>query len=164
MTILCIRPNTFILAGLFSLALLSMGCGASGRTTSAGETEEVAVGYGTQERSTVTSAVSHVDPDEQRRPVTRVEEMLEKVPGVRLMRSEGGGIRVLIRGASSVNGSNDPLYVVDGMTIEVDPDQGLYWLNPNDVASIDVLRDAGATAIYGSRGAGGVIIIKTRRQ
>ena len=98
------------------------------------------------------------------RPITRVEEMLERIPGVQLVRSASGGIRVRIRGATSIYGSNEPLYVVDGMTIEVDPGQGLYWLDPADVETIDVLKDASATAIYGSRGASGVVIIKTRRR
>ncbi len=68
------------------------------------------------------------------------------------------------RVATSVYGSNEPLYVIDGVTVQVDPRQWLYWLNPLDVKSIDVLKDASATASYGSRGAGGVIIIKTRRR
>ena len=165
MMVFNVRFGGLLTAGCLVLALLLMGCRSSGSTVKQDTDEEaVSVGYGTQDRKTLTGSVSHVEADEELRPIKRVEEMLERIPGVRLLRSPGGGIRVLIRGASSVNGKNEPLYVVDGMTIEVDPGQGLYWLDPVDVETIDVLKDAGATAIYGSRGASGVVIIKTRRQ
>lgn len=159
------RFRAMLTSSYLVLALLSMGCSSSGSTVEQANDEEVvSVGYGTQDRKTVTGSVSHIKADEEMRPITRIEEMLQRVPGVRLLRSPGGGIRVLIRGVSSVNSNNEPLYVVDGMTIEVAPGQGLYWLDPADVETIDVLKDASATAIYGSRGASGVVIIKTRRK
>ena len=159
------RFYPILAAFILSFSLLVVGCSSSGSTLQEdADGEEVSVGYGTQDRESVTGAVSHVDGDEEMsRPIERVEEMLERIPGVRLVHSNNGGIRVRIRGATSINGSNDPLYVVDGMIIQVDPGQGLYWLNPADVKSIDVLKDASATAIYGSRGANGVVIIKTRQ-
>ncbi len=165
MITLNVRIGAVLTSGCLVIALLSMGCSSSGSTLKEDTDEdEVSVGYGTQDRKTLTGSVSHVEADDVSRPIARVEEMLERIPGVRLVRSAGGGISVRIRGATSIYGSNDPLYVVDGMTIDVDPGQGLYWLDPVDVETIDVLKDASATAIYGSRGAGGVVIIKTRRR
>lgn len=147
-----------------ALAILAAGCGTSGQAVSDHEEEQVAVGYGTQERSAVTGAVSHVDADKETRSIQHVEELLERVPGVYVEQTPGGGFNVLIRGATSLYGTNQPLYIVDGVPVTVDPGQGLYWLDPTDVKSIDVLKDASASAIYGSRGANGVIIIKTRRR
>ncbi len=147
------------------LAVYSSGCAASGGALTEDAAEEVvSVGYGTQARSAVTGSVSHVEATEELRSIQHVEELLKRVPGVYVDQAPGGGFTVLIRGATSVNGSNEPLYIVDGVPVTVDPGQGLYWLNPIDVKSIDVLKDASASAIYGSRGANGVIIIRTRRR
>ena len=82
--------------------------------------------------------------------------------GVLVTELPGGGIRVRIRGSRSILGGNDPLYVVDGMVIQT-IDGALYGINPHDVESISVLKDASSTAIYGSRGANGVILVKTKR-
>ncbi len=147
------------------LALVVTGCSQSGSTRQDDtDKDEVSIGYGTQSKKSTTGAIQEVEGDEGKRPVARVEEMLEGVAGVQLLRGVGGGIRVRIRGANSIHGSNEPLYVVDGMPIEVDSGHGLSWLNPDDVDTISVLKDASATAIYGSRGANGVVIIKTKRQ
>ncbi len=157
--------RTILPISIVVLAFLFIGCHTSGTAISEETSEEkVAVGYGLQDRKTVTGSISHVNPDKELRQITRVEQLLDRIPGVLVQRSPGGGFHVLIRGATSIYGSNEPLYVVDGATVHVDPSRGLYWLNPLDVKSIDVLKDASATAIYGSRGASGVIIIKTRRQ
>lgn len=145
------------------LALLLAGCGTTQPAADPAE-DTVEVGYGTQDRGDVTSAVASVDPDDETGPVARLEDLLDgRVAGVRVYRTAGGSMAVRIRGASSVNGSNEPLYVVDGMPVSPDPFGGVAFLNPDDVASIDVLKDAGAAAIYGSRGANGVVIIKTKR-
>jgi TonB-dependent SusC/RagA subfamily outer membrane receptor len=94
---------------------------------------------------------------------TRVEELfVGRFPGVEVFRAPGG-LQVRIRGASSVMGSNEPLYVIDGMTIDPGPGGALVGLNPADIESIEVLKDAGSTAMYGVRGANGVILIKTKR-
>lgn len=160
-------PGAVLTSCMLIFALVALGCRQSGQTTktSSGE-DEVSVGYGTQPRENLTGAVSSVDPEEERerRPITRVEEMLSGVSGVRVMNLPGGGIRVQIRGTTSVYGSNEPLYVIDGMPVELSSGQGLNWLNPADIDAIDVLKDASATAIYGSRGANGVVIIKTKRE
>ncbi|HEX2202612.1 MAG TPA: TonB-dependent receptor plug domain-containing protein [Longimicrobium sp.] len=96
--------------------------------------------------------------------VRSAEEMLEgRFAGVRVVRVPGG-IAVRIRGATSVEGSNDPLYVVDGMPIEPGPGGALTGINPADITRIEVLKDIGSTSLYGVRGANGVVLISTRRQ
>jgi TonB-dependent SusC/RagA subfamily outer membrane receptor len=93
----------------------------------------------------------------------RVEELFAaRFPGVRVTSVPGQGIAVQIRGATSVNGSNDPLYVIDGFPIETGGG-GLIAINPSDIARIEVLKDAGAVAEYGVRGANGVVLISTKR-
>ena len=146
------------------LAIVLTGCSQSGATRQDdSEKDEVSIGYGTQPRANTTGSQTSVDVENERRPIARVEEMLAGVSGVRVIQEPGGGLRVRIRGATSIHGSNEPLYVVDGMPIEVDTGQGLAWLNPSDIASIEVLKDASATSIYGSRGANGVVIITTKQ-
>lgn len=124
----------------------------------------VVVGYGVMQRSDVTGSVSSVS----RREITEVgaysvESVLQgRVPGANISYSgfrPGESASIRIRGTRSLTASNDPLIVMDGIPIE----GGLMELNPNDVESIEVLKDASATAIYGSRGANGVILITTRQ-
>jgi TonB-dependent starch-binding outer membrane protein SusC len=103
------------------------------------------------------------DSDWAGRPVTQLEELFAgRFPGVHVFNMPGQGIAVRIRGATSVMGSNEPLYVVDGFPIEVGPG-GLLAINPGDIAKIEVLKDAGSTAEYGVRGANGVVVITTKR-
>jgi TonB-dependent SusC/RagA subfamily outer membrane receptor len=90
------------------------------------------------------------------------ELMTGRFAGVQVYRV-GGGIAVRIRGATSLNGSTEPLYVVDGMTIDPGPGGALQGINPNDIERIEVLKDIGSTAQYGVRGANGVIVITTKR-
>jgi TonB-linked SusC/RagA family outer membrane protein len=124
----------------------------------------VAVGYGTQLRRDVTGAVGSISPEEVREiPTPNIAETLKgRVPGLDI-RTDGylpGESPVIrIRGARSLEASNDPLVVVDGVPIA----GGLTDINPNSVASIEVLKDASATAIYGSRGANGVLLITTNK-
>ena len=95
--------------------------------------------------------------------VARVEEMLEgRFAGVEVTRLPSGGIAVRIRGSTSVNGSNEPLYVVDGQPVQAEAGGALRWLNPHDVERIQVLKDIGSTSFYGVRGANGVILITTK--
>ena len=89
--------------------------------------------------------------------------MLRRVPGVRVIEMIEGGMSVRVRGASSFLAGEEPLFVMDGMVL-LSAGEALYGINPNDIESITVLKNADATAIYGSRGANGVIIIKTRRE
>ncbi|MDB5133410.1 MAG: TonB-linked outer membrane protein SusC/RagA family [Mucilaginibacter sp.] len=126
--------------------------------------EVVVVGYGTQKRVDLTGAVGSVsDKQLQERPAINLEEELAgKIAGVNVSTNSGapgGETKIRIRGYSSINTSTDPLYVVDGVVWT----EGGSSINPNDVASIDVLKDASSTAIYGTRGANGVILVTTKR-
>jgi len=125
--------------------------------------EVVVIGYGATRKSDLTGSVATVKSDRLLdRPTTDVSQALQgRVPGVDVnvnTSAPGEAAKVRIRGISSVNSSLDPLYVVDGV-IGVDATS----LNPNDIASLEVLKDASSTAIYGARGANGVIIITTKR-
>ena len=87
---------------------------------------------------------------------------MARFPGVWVGRTPDGQLSNRIRGGSSINASNEPLYVIDGIPIEPGPNNGLTGINPNDIASIEVLKDAASLTEYGMRGANGVIIIKTK--
>ncbi len=124
--------------------------------------EIVVVGYGTQKKSDLTGSVASVGQEElQRVPVLNVGESLKgMVAGMQVSTSDpapGGGINIRIRGINTIQGSSGPLIVVDGYTHAGD----LNAINPRDIKSIEVLKDASATAIYGARGANGVILINT---
>jgi TonB-dependent SusC/RagA subfamily outer membrane receptor len=98
-------------------------------------------------------------------PARQLEELLVgRVPGVQVIRKAGGGVTLQIRGRGSFQGNTEPLYVLDGVPLQMEPDRGLYWLNPDDILRIEILRDASATAMYGVRGANGVVLITTRRR
>lgn len=128
------------------------------------ENEIVIVGYGTQQRKDVTGAVSVIDEKALKEvPVSTPQQMLQgRVAGVYVTQGDnrpGAAPSVLIRGQRSISGGNDPLYVIDGIPTT----DGLSDINPSDIKSMVVLKDASATAIYGSRGANGVILITTAR-
>ena len=91
------------------------------------------------------------------------QQLMAKVPGVIVTRTASGDVAILIRGGSSAYGNNDPLYIVDGMTVQAGSGGGLSGISPYDIASIQVLKDAASLSMYGSRGANGVIIVKTKR-
>jgi len=126
--------------------------------------EVVAVGYGTQKKSVVTAAIAKVGSDEltATAPVRMDNALKGLASGVTVTSSSGqpgAAARVRIRGIGTINNS-DPLYIVDGMPIE----GGLDYLNPNDIASIEVLKDAASAAIYGAQsGAGGVVLVTTKK-
>jgi len=102
--------------------------------------------------------------DIDRQPGRPIEEVLMgRFPGVDVRRTADGGIAVRIRGATSIRGSNEPLYVVDGIPIQPGPNGSLTGINPHDIATIQVLKDPAETAMYGMRGANGVIVITTKR-
>ena len=144
--------------------------------------EVVVVGYGSQEKRDVTGATISLKPgDFNGGVISSPEQLIQgRAAGVQITSSSGepgAAVNIRIRGTSSVNASNNPLFVIDGVPLsgdDVSPgasQQGvgnsqarnpLNFLNPNDIASIDVLKDASATAIYGSRGANGVVLITTK--
>jgi TonB-dependent SusC/RagA subfamily outer membrane receptor len=108
--------------------------------------------------------VSVTAEDVQRTPSVPIEQLLAgKIAGVVVNRTDDGGITVRIRGTSSFNGSNEPLYILDGVPIQAGPNGSLHGVNPNDIASIKVLKDPADLTMYGSRGANGVIVIKTKQ-
>ncbi|MGH7613250.1 MAG: TonB-dependent receptor plug domain-containing protein [Gemmatimonadales bacterium] len=109
-------------------------------------------------------ASSVTSDDIQRSPSEPIEAVLQgRIAGVNVTRTANGGIAVRIRGQTSILGTNEPLYVVDGIPIQPGPDGSLSGLSVYDIESIEVLKDAISTAMYGSRGANGVIVIKTKR-
>ena len=145
--------------------------------------EVVSIGYGTQSRRDITGSVATVNTDAtEDAPVPTIDQMLQgTAPGVQVTTASsepGGALSIRIRGTSSITGNAEPLYVIDGFPIENDiegssvgnggrerttPPNPLSTLNPSDIESISILKDASATAIYGARGANGVVIITTRQ-
>jgi len=122
----------------------------------------VVVGYGTQKKRDVTGATSTVKSDEiVKRPLVRIEQALQgTVAGVAVQGNSGqpgNGLSIRIRGANSITGSNEPLYVIDGFI-----GGSIESISVNDIESMEILKDASATAIYGSRGSNGVVIITTK--
>ncbi len=102
--------------------------------------------------------------DIERAPGKPIEELLmSRFPGVQVTRVPGGGIAIRIRGSTSIHGSNEPLYVIDGLPIRPGPGGGLTGINPYDIESIEVLKDPAGTTMYGVRGANGVVVITMQR-
>ena len=134
--------------------------------------EVVVIGYGVAKKNDLTGSVTAIKPDSKNKGVVvNAQDMLTgKVAGVNITSNDGtpgGGAKIRVRGGSSLNASNDPLIVIDGLAMDNDGVKGLSNLlsvvNPQDIESFSVLKDASATAIYGSRGSNGVIIITTKK-
>jgi TonB-dependent SusC/RagA subfamily outer membrane receptor len=140
--------------GTLLLAALLAGCAHSGpRTTDAPTPTQAGKAQG------VTAADISQSPNE---PIE--QQLMARSPGVVIGRSPDGSLTVRIRGgASSVRGNNAPLYIVDGVPFSPSTDGGLSGLNPHDISSIRVLKDAADITMYGIRGANGVIVIKTKQ-
>ncbi len=148
--------------------------------------EAIVVGYGTVLKSDLTGAVSSVEVDENlSKQLTSIDQLLQgRASGVQITQNAANpnsGVSVRIRGTNSLRGNNEPLYVVDGIIVSSaaedvmsvdpaggqgntgqDPQSGLNGINPRDIERIEILKDASATAIYGSRGANGVVLITTK--
>ena len=145
--------------------------------------EVVVIGYGTVKKSDLTGSVASVSAEEIKAlPIQSLDQALQgRAAGVQVTNTSpepGGGVSIRIRGGNSLTGSNEPLYVIDGFPLVSDnrlanqggtsrgadqPSNALAAINPNDIESIEILKDASATAIYGARGANGVVIITTKR-
>lgn len=139
--------------------------------------EVVAIGYGSVKKSDLTGSVGSVKVDEvMKNPVTSLDQSLQgRVAGVQVVQlsaQPGGSTLFRVRGGNSIYAGNEPLYVIDGM--QVNSNDNISWisaptinalssLNPNDIESIEILKDASATSIYGAKGANGVILITTKR-
>ncbi len=138
--------------------------------------EVVVVGYGTQKERSITNAVAVMDSDAiENRPINRVDQaLIGQMAGVRVQQTSGvpgAAFNIQVRGTGSISASDQPLYVIDGFPLDVSSQNSgggfsggnpLDNINPNDIESIQVLKDASAAAIYGSRGANGVVIINTK--
>ncbi len=134
--------------------------------------EVVVIGYGVAKKNDLTGSVTAIKPDEKNRGlITNAQDMMQgKIAGVNVTTNSGApgaGASIRIRGGSSLNASNDPLIVIDGLAMDNQGVKGLSnplsMVNPNDIETFTVLKDASATAIYGSRGSNGVIIITTKK-
>ncbi|MCK0137098.1 TonB-dependent receptor [Arenibacter sp. S6351L] len=133
--------------------------------SAAGLDEVVVVGYGVQKKSDITGAVSNISEEKlQSRPTANFSDALQgRSSGVQIRQSGGdldGKFQIAIRGVGSVTGSNEPLIVVDGVPLV---SASFSTINPKDISSIDILKDASATAIYGARAANGVVIVTTKK-
>jgi TonB-linked SusC/RagA family outer membrane protein len=128
-----------------------------------GLNEVVVIGYGSIQKKNLVGAVSSIGESQIRdRPITRIDQALAaQMPGVQVQSvtgSPGAALQIRVRGAASVSGSNDPLYIVDGVPVE-----DLGDIDPATIQSVDVLKDASAAAIYGARGSNGVVLLTTKR-
>jgi iron complex outermembrane receptor protein len=172
-------------ANATTLVFSSVGYGAqevsiSGQTTAnvslqsaaSGLNEVVVIAYGTRRRGDLTGSVTAItSKDFQKGFIPSPEQLLQgKVAGLQITSgggSAGGGSKIRIRGGASLNASNDPLIVIDGVPVEGNGISGssnlLSTINPNDIESVSVLKDASATALYGSRASNGVIIVTTKK-
>nr|WP_294897235.1 TonB-dependent receptor [uncultured Pedobacter sp.] len=127
--------------------------------------EVVVVGYGTQKRSDITGAVASIPKERlEQLPNTNIAQALQgSVPGLQINTNGGGAegqnVEILVRGRNSITANNGPLIIYDGVPYE----GGISEINPNDIASIEVLKDASAAAIYGSRGSNGVILVSSKK-
>lgn len=132
----------------------------------------VVVGYGTQRKRDITGSVGSVSAKQiEDLPVTGLDQALAgQISGVQVSQTTGapgGGVTIRVRGTGSIGAGNEPLYVIDGFPVEGNYSQfqnPLNTINPNDIESIEVLKDASAQAIYGSRGSNGVVLITTKKR
>ena len=148
------RSSIRALVMLGMTAALSAGCG-SGRRAASGDAPAA------RPAGTVTADdIQRTTGDDQ-----QIEKSLQgRIAGVVVTRTPDGGIAVRIRGGSSLYGNNTPLYIIDGLPVAVGSNGALTGINPNDIESIKVLKDPAETAMYGSRGANGVIVIRLKKR
>ena len=156
--------------GWCSAALLSLTVAASGACHHSARDARAplpadTLGYTTLVRTHPSGAMGSLGPAEiARLRVNRVEELLAgRVPGLRVVPTANGGFTVRVRGITTLHGNAEPLYIIDGMPVTLQPGEGLNWLDPAEILRIDVLKDPAETSVYGVRGANGVIVIRTRR-
>ena len=160
-------PTSPVYGALGGLAFIALvGCHHRSSVAAKPPTpENVKVGYGEQPRDQIGGAVESATADKLSDvKTTQVEKLLEgRFPGVEVVRTPTGGFSIRIRGVNTFLGNGEPLYVVDGIAVQVEPGRGLDWLSPGEIERIDVLKDPPETTMYGVRGANGVILITTKR-
>ncbi len=143
-------PRALLLVGL-------LGACAQASSTGQGDTGDA------PEPSPPPPDPSLTAEDIERAPNEPIEQLLmSRFPGIVVARAPDGSLAIRIRGRTSILGSNEPLYVIDGLPVNPGPGGGLTGINPHDIESIEVLTDAASTTMYGVRGANGVIVIKTK--
>ncbi len=149
-------------AGALLAGLLVGACAASGPQS---PTPQTGTDLTVDPMRSMTSRVDSADTTEWRGAVPRrAEELLAgRFAGVQVIEMANGDVSVRIRGTTSLMGNNDPLYIIDGLETTAQPGRGLAGINPNDIAKIEVLKDPADLAIYGVRGANGVVIVTTKR-
>jgi len=159
-------PGSLSVALVLPMLVGLSACGAARPSRDYSDLEPVQVGYGTEWRGELTGAVGSLAGDDlSRQQVGRVEDMLQdRVSGLIVSRRGDGTVSVRLRGSRSFLGNNEPLVVIDGTAINASSvSLALSGISPQSISRIDVLKDAGSTAAYGSRGANGVILITTKR-
>ena len=158
-------PMRMVLGGAAVVAVTACGLG-SGQVDPLPGPHDAQVGYGSRPESKLTGAVTSLSEDElaAARPM-RLEDLLRgRVPGLQFVRQPNGSTQMRIRGTNSINNDRPPLLVVDGIPLHHESHANvLSGLLPDDIVRVDVLKDLASTSIYGMSGAGGVIIITTRR-
>ena len=164
-TALRLAAPASVLAGML---LAACHTGPNGpKLPAVGGGDSVQVGYGTQARRDVLGAISSIDGDSARKSgtMTSMFDMLEgRVPGLEVRRLAGGALTLRIRGSRSLLANGEPLLVVDGIPVEGAAGAALSDMDPRDVKRIEVLKDAGSLAAYGSRGANGVLLVTMKRR
>jgi len=150
------RKRSFLVLAPGLICAMLAGCATGGGEAETGVAEPA--GLNSADGTEVSADDIDRTPNE---PIERI--LMSRFPGVWVARTPEGGLAVRIRGASSVNASTAPLYIIDGIPTEPGPNGSLMGVNPQDIESIKVLKDAADTAMYGVRGANGVIVIKTKR-
>lgn len=151
---------------LSASAVLIFAACSSNPVPATPDDEQMSIGYGMQDRDNFAGSASSITSEEIRRmQYPRMEDLLRaSVPGLQVI-GTGPAMTLRIRGINSIYGSNEPLVVLDGVPLALGTAGGTLAAIPSqDVARIDVLKDAGSTAIYGSRGANGVILVTTRKR
>ena len=146
-----------ILVVIATLPLLLFGCGTSKIVSTAGTDDSVNIGYTSTSKNKMSGSVGHVKNKDNRVYDSIFDYFRDKVPGVRVEGSDPASTKVYIRGINSIEAPSDPLFIVDGVTVD-----DISNINPYEVKSVDVLKDSEA-AIYGVRGTNGVIIILLKK-
>lgn len=137
--------------------LLSIACGAGNPPPRTDLTDHSAAAPPASSTTVTSDDLDHAGED------AIVKALASKVPGAWVGMTADGSLAVRIRNASSIGANTEPLYVIDGLTVQPGPGGALQGINPHDIASIEVLKDAASLSFYGVRGANGVIVIKTKR-
>ncbi len=151
-----LKPSSRTALALLTIFGVGLGC-ASRQGASAGE-------HAPEAEPDPADRTSISGEEIERTPTRSIEETLaSRFPGVWVTRTPEGGISIRIRGATTIHGSKEPLFVIDGLPVNSGPGGSLFGINLHDIESIEVLKTAAATTMYGLRGANGVIVVKTKQ-